>query len=64
MKKYLSLVKRQMDQKFTAKFIQILKEKNEQADRLAKATSVEHMTVGSQILSFTEHSPAIKETEV
>ena len=52
MKKYLSLVKRQMDQNFTAKFVQIPREKNKQANRLAKAVSTEHMTIGSQVLSF------------
>ena len=53
MKNYLSLVKRWMDQNFTEKFLQILREENEQADRLAKATFAKHMIVGSQILSFT-----------
>ena len=64
MKKYLSLVKRQMNQNFTAKFVQIPREKNKQANRLAKAVSAEHMTIGSQVLSFIQHSSTIKEIEV
>lgn len=47
MKKYLSLFKRQMDKNFIEKFVQILREENEQADHLAKAMFVKHMTVGS-----------------
>ena len=45
-----------MDQNFTAKFLQILREENEQADCLAKAASTKHMIIGSQVLSFTQHS--------
>ena len=36
--------------KFQAKFVQILKEENKQADRFAKAASVEHMLIPSKVL--------------
>ena len=52
MKEHLSLVKERVNHKFSTKFMQILREKNEQANRLAKATSVEHMAISSQVLSF------------
>ena len=63
MKKYLSLVKRRIDQNFVAEFVQVLWEENEHADWLAKAASVEHITIGLQVLSFTQHSLAIEELE-
>ena len=52
MKKYLHLVKKQMNLNFVAKFVQVPREENEHTDHLAKATSVEHIIVGSQVLSF------------
>ena len=53
MKKYLSFVKRRTNQNFAAKFVQVLREENEHVDRLAKATSVEHMIISRRVLSFT-----------
>ena len=35
-----------------AKFVQIPREENEQADHLAKTASVEHMLIPSKVLSF------------
>ena len=64
MKKYLSFVKRRTNQNFAAKFVQFLREENEHVDRLAKATSVEHMIISRRVLSFTWHSPKIKELEI
>ena len=64
MKKYLSLVKRRTNQNFVAEFVQVPREENEHADRLAKAASIEHMTTSRQVLSFTQHSPAIEELEI
>ena len=46
-KKYLEQVQ---VGKFQAKFIQILREEDEQADRLAKAASAEHMLIPSKVL--------------
>ena len=51
MKKYLEQVRRQMDN-FQVKFVQIPREENEQADRLAKAASAEHMLIPNEVLSF------------
>ena len=48
MKKYLEQVRKQRD-KFQAKFAQISREKNDQADRLAKAASAEHMLIPSKV---------------
>ena len=44
--KYLSLVKRWTDQNIVAEFVQVPREEKEHVDRLAKATSTEHMTIG------------------
>ena len=43
------------------RFVQIPREENECADRLAKATSVEFMLVPKQLLSFAQASPFIEE---
>ena len=42
-----------------AKFVQIPREENEQADRLAKAASAEHMLIPDKLLSFVQLSPLI-----
>ena len=47
-----------------AKIIQIPKGKNEQADRLAKATSVEHIIANGNVLSFVQLSPLIDSSDV
>ena len=64
MKEYLSIVKERVSQKFMAKFVQIPREENEQADRLAKAAFVEHMVITDQVLSFIQYSPAINKIGV
>ena len=53
MKKYLEQVRKQRG-KFQAKFAQISREENDQADRLAKAASAEHMHIPSKVLSFVQ----------
>ena len=45
MKEDLSMIKERVSQKLLAKFVQILRKENEQANRLAKAASVEHMVI-------------------
>ena len=45
MKEYLSMVKSKMGKEFSVKFVQIPREENKQADRLAKAASVEYTDV-------------------
>ena len=45
MKKYLNHIKRRTSQSFAIEFIQVPREENEHAGRLAKATSTEHMMV-------------------
>ena len=58
MKVYLSMVKERVSQKFLARFMQILRKKNEQADRLAKAVSAEHMSSTIRYYpSFNTHLP-------
>ena len=64
MKKYLILVKRQTYQNFAVEFVQVSWEENEHVDWLAKAAFAEHMTIDRQVLSFTQHSPAIEELEI
>ena len=46
MKKYLEKVKDQVNN-LRVKFVQIPREENEHADRLAKAASAEHMLIPS-----------------
>jgi len=64
MKEYLSMVKDKMSEGFSAKFIQIPREKNEQVDRLAKTASARYTDVISQVLSFVQYSPTIDKVEV
>ena len=45
MREYLCMVKRKVSEGLSAKFVQIPREENEQADRLAKAASAECMDV-------------------
>ena len=58
MKKYLEQVRKQVGN-LQAKVFQIPWEDNEQADRLAKVASIEHMFISSKVLSFVELSPLI-----
>ena len=58
------MVKGRMCEGFTAKFVQVSREENEQANRLAKAASVEYTDVTDQLLSFVQYSPAIDSVEV
>ena len=58
MKKYLEQVKKQTND-LQAKFVQIPREDNEQANHLAKAASAEYMFIPSQVLSFIQISPLI-----
>jgi len=46
------------------KFVQILREENEYADRLAKAASAKHMLIPNQVLSFVQLSPLIDSVNV
>nr|XP_023900522.1 uncharacterized protein LOC112012361 [Quercus suber] len=63
MKKYLDQAKRRMNE-LKVKIIQIPRGENEQADRLAKAASAEHMATISNTLSFTQLSPLINAVDV
>ena len=58
MKRYLKQVRQQVGG-FQAKFVQIPREENEQANRLAKVVSVEHMLIPSKVLSFVQLLPLI-----
>ena len=51
MKRYLDQVRRRVDE-LKAKIIQIPRGENEQADRLAKTVSAEHMTTLDNVLYF------------
>jgi len=52
MKKYLEQVRKWVENDLQAKFVQIPRKKNEQADCLAKATLAKHMLISSKVLSF------------
>ena len=58
MKKYLQEVKSRIDS-LEVKFVQIPREENECADRLAKAASAEFMVSSEKVLSFVQISPLI-----
>ena len=58
MKKYLEEVKNWIGS-LEVRFIQILREENECADRLAKVASAEFMIVFKQVLSFVQASSLI-----
>ena len=63
MKRYLDQVRKRVDD-LEAKIIQIPRGENEQADRLAKAASVEHMITPGNILSFVQFSPLIDSDDI
>ena len=63
MKRYLDQVRRRVDE-LKAKIIQTPRGENEQANRLAKAASVEHMTTLDNVLSFVQLSPLIDFVDV
>ena len=58
MKKYLEEVKNRTDS-LEVRFVQILREENECADRLANATSAEFMIPTKQVLSFVQISSLV-----
>ena len=58
MKKYLEEVKSRISS-LEVKFVQIPREENEYADRLAKADSTEFMNASEQVLSFVQTSSLI-----
>ena len=58
MKRYLEEVKYRISS-LEVEFIQVLREENEWADQLAKATSAEFMLVPEQVLSFVQISSLI-----
>ena len=60
MKKYLEEVKSRISS-LEVKFIQIPREENECADRLAKAASAEFMNASKQVLSFVQTSSLIND---
>ena len=63
MKIYLDQVRRRVNE-LKAKIFQIIKGENEQANRLAKATSAEHMTTLDNVLYFVQLSPLIDTIDV
>ena len=58
-KKYLKQVRKRVEDDLQAKFVQISKEENKQANHLAKAASAEHMLISSKVLSFVQLSLVI-----
>ena len=63
MKRYLEQVRKWVG-KLQAKFVQVPKEENKKADRLAKVTSAEHMLIASKVLSFVQLSALIDDVGV
>ena len=53
MREYLSMIKRKVGEGLLANFVQILREKNEQADHLAKVASAECMVVINHVYSLS-----------
>lgn len=58
------MVKERVNKKFLAKFMWVLREENEQADRLVKAVSAEHMAISNQVLSFIQYSPVTVDVDI
>jgi len=63
MKRYLDQVRTRVDD-LEAKIVQISRGENEQADRLAKAASAEHMIILGNVLSFIQLSPLIDSSDI
>ena len=63
MKKYMDQVRRRVN-KLQAKFFQIPREENEQADRLAKVASAKYMLLPDKVLSFVQISPLIDDVDM
>ena len=63
MKRYLKHVKNRVNN-LQVKFVQIPREQNEHADRLAKAALAEHMVIPGQVLSFVQMLSLINNTSV
>ena len=63
MKRYLDQVKARIDN-LEARVVQIPREENERADRLAKAASAKHMVIPGNVLSFIQLSPLIDPSNV
>ena len=63
MKKYLDQVRKRVN-KLQAKFFQIPREENEQADRLAKVALAEYMLLTGKVLSFVQISPLIDDVDM
>ena len=59
MKKYLEQARKRVKNDLQAKFVQIPRKENEQADRFAKAASTEYMLISSKLLSFVHLLPLI-----
>ena len=59
MDKEVEQVRKRVENDLHAKFVQILREENEQANHLAKAVSAKHMLTSSKVLSFVQLSPII-----
>ena len=58
MRRYLEEVRNRISS-VEVRFIQIPREENEYANRLAKAASTEYMLVSKQVLSFVQASPLV-----
>ena len=63
MKKYLDQVRRCIN-KLQAKFFQIPREENKQADRLAKVASAEYILLPGKVLSFVQILPLIDDVDM
>ena len=63
MKRYLDQVRKRVDN-LEAKIVQIPRGENEQADRLAKVASAEHMIILGNVLSFVQLSPLIDSSDI
>ena len=64
MREYLSMIKGKVSEGLSAKFVQILKKENKQADHLAKVAFVECMVITNQVLPFVQYFLAIDKVKV
>ena len=63
MKKYLDQVRKRVN-KLQAKFFQIPREENKQADRLTKVVSAKYMLLPDKVLSFVQISPLVDDVDM
>lgn len=64
MRKCLNLVKQHVGRDSNMRFVQVLREENADADRLAKVATAEGMILDERVLFFVQYAPTTDHIEV